>query len=409
MQVSSQRVVVVCCIENTGPILSSSQLSPDRRLFVVQLPQDTHATSNPITQAEGLLRMTTAYLNRIATAVPEYDVHDAFVVFAEKMLGDPRLRTIFRRMASRADITHRYSFLDPQKGSGQFASQDANEFYRLGNFPGTARRMELFEQSAPVLMRKAVDRLALNEKERSGITHVLVTCCTGLYAPGLDFEIVDHLGLSTGVERTMVGFMGCYAAINALKLARHIVRSDPKAGVLMVNLELCTLHLQETQELEQVLSFLVFADGAAANLITTHEQGFALDSFKAVMVPETRGLITWKIRGLGFDTLLSGQVPGELGRALHEGDLMMERGDIDLWAVHPGGRSILDAVEKGLELPPDALTASREVLSCFGNMSSATVMFVLQLMMQQARPGQRGCAMSFGPGLTAETMRFHVV
>ena len=295
--------------------------------------------------------MTTAYLNRIATAVPEHDVHDAFVVFAEKMLADPRLRTVFRRMVSRANIAHRYSFLDPQKGSGQFSSHDAHEFYRLGNFPNTARRMELFEQSAPVLMRKAVDRLALNEKERSGITHVLVTCCTGLYAPGLDFEIVDHLGLSAGVERTMVGFMGCYAAINALKLARHIVRSDPKAGVLMVNLELCTLHFQETQELEQVLSFLVFADGAAASLITAREQGFALDSFKAVMVPETRGLITWKIRGLGFDMLLSGQVPAELGRALHEGELMAERDGIDLWAVHPGGRSILDAVEKGLELP----------------------------------------------------------
>jgi predicted naringenin-chalcone synthase len=238
---------------------------------------------------------------------------------------------------------------------------------------------------------------------------VLVTCCTGLYAPGLDFEIVDHLGLSAGVERTMVGFMGCYAAINALKLARHIVRSVPKAGVLMVNLELCTLHFQESQELEQVLSFLVFADGAAASLITAREQGFALDSFKAVMVPETRGLITWKIRGLGFDMLLSGQVPAELGRALHEGELMAERDGIDLWAVHPGGRSILDAVEKGLELPADALAASREVLSCFGNMSSATVMFVLQRMMQQAQPGQRGCAMSFGPGLTAETMRFHVV
>lgn len=353
--------------------------------------------------------MTTAYLNRIATAVPEHDVHDAFAVFAEKMLADPRLRAVFRRMVSRAEIAHRYSFLDPQKDSSQFPSHDAHKVYRLGNFPNTARRMEIFEQNAPVLMRKALDRLALNEQERSGITHVLVTCCTGLYAPGLDFEIVDHLGLSAGVERTMVGFMGCYAAINALKLARHIVRSDPKAGVLMVNLELCTLHFQETQELEQVLSFLVFADGAAASLITAREQGFALDSFRAVTVPGTRELITWKIRGLGFDMLLSGQVPAELRRALHESELMSERDGIDLWAVHPGGRSILDAVEQGLELPADALAASREVLSCFGNMSSATVMFVLQRMMQQGRAGQRGCAMAFGPGLTAETMRFHVV
>jgi alpha-pyrone synthase len=358
---------------------------------------------------EGLLHTTTAYLNRIATAVPEHDVHDAFVVFAEKMLADPRLHPVFQRMVRRAKIAHRYSFLDPQKGSGLFSSHDAHEFYRPGNFPDTARRMELFEQSAPVLMRKAVDRLALDEKERSSITHVLVTCCTGLYAPGLDFEIVDHAGLSPDVERTVIGFMGCYAAINAMKLARHIVRSDPKASVLMVNLELCTLHLQETHELEQVLSFLIFADGAAASLITAREQGFALDSFKAEMVPETRGLITWKIRGLGFDMLLSGQVPAELGRALHERELMAERDGIDLWAVHPGGRSILDAVEKGLELPPGALAASREVLSCFGNMSSATVMFVLQRMMQQVRSGQRGCAMSFGPGLTAETMLFHAV
>ncbi len=355
------------------------------------------------------MQITTAHLNRIATAVPEHDVHDAFVVFAEKMLADPQLRTVFRRMVRRANIAHRYSFLDPQKGSGQFSSHDAHEFYRLAAFPNTARRMELFERNAPVLMKKAVDRLALDETERSRITHVLVTCCTGLYAPGLDFEIVDYAGLSAGVERTMVAFMGCYAAINAMKLARHIVRSDPKAGVLMVNLELCTLHLQETQELEQVLSFLIFADGAAASLITGCEQGFALDSFKTLMVPETKGLITWKIRELGFDMFLSGQVPAELGRALHEGELMVERNDIDLWAVHPGGRSILDAVEKGLELPAGALAASREVLARFGNMSSATVMFVLQRMMQESRPGQRGCAMSFGPGLTAETMRFHAV
>src|ERR1700721_406692 len=297
-----------------------------------------------------------------------HDVHGPFVVFAEMMLAESRLRAVFRRMASRADIPHLYSFLDPQKGSGQFSSHDAHDFYQPGNFPNTARRMELFEQNAPVLMRRAVDQLMLNEKERSGITHVLVTCCTGLYAPGLDFEIVDHLGLQAGVERTMVGFMGCNAAINALKLARHIVRSDPKAGVLMLNLELCTLHFQETQELEQVLSFLVFADGASASLITSCEQGFALDSFKAVRGPETRGLITWKIRDLGFDMLLSGQGPGDLGRAIREGELMAERDGIDLWAVHPGGRSILDSVERGLELPADALAAARGGLSGFGNM-----------------------------------------
>ncbi len=353
--------------------------------------------------------MTTSYLNRIAVAAPEHNVHDSFVVFAEQMLIDPRLRIAFRRMVGRADISHRYSFLNPQGGSGEFPSYDANEFYQLGNFPSTARRMELFEQSAPVLMRKAVDRLALSEEERAAVTHVIVTCCTGFYAPGLDFEIVEHLGLAPGVERTMVGFMGCYAAINALKLARHIVRSEPDSAVLMLNLELCTLHFQETQSLEQVLSFLVFADGAAASLITAREQGLALDSFKAVTVPETGELITWKIRGLGFDMLLSGQVPLELGRALHEGGLMAARDGVDLWAVHPGGRSILDAVERGLELPAHALAASREVLRCHGNMSSATVMFVLERIMRQAQPGQQGCAMSFGPGLTAETMRFHVV
>jgi len=353
--------------------------------------------------------MTTAYLNRIATAVPEHDVHEAFVSFAETMLVDPRLHAVFHRMANRSAISHRYSFLDPQRGPDRFSAHDAHAFYRPGGFPNTARRMELFEQCAPTLMRQALDSLALSEEERAGITHVVVTCCTGLYAPGLDFEIIDHLGLPADVERTMVGFMGCYAAINALKLARHIVRSDATAAVLMVNLELCTLHLQETQELEQVLSFLVFADGAAASLITAREQGFGLDSFRAMTVPNTRELITWKIRGLGFDMLLSGKVPAALGRALHDGELMAGREDVDLWAVHPGGRSVLDAVEKGLELPMGALSASREVLSSFGNMSSATVMFVLKRMMETAQRGQRGCAMAFGPGLTAETMRFHAV
>ena len=181
--------------------------------------------------------------------------------------------------------------------------------------------------------------------------------------------------------------------------------------MLVLNLELCSLHFQETQALEQVLSFLVFADGCTASLVSAEPTGLAIDSFLAVNIPATSHLITWRIGELGFDMHLSGEVPGEIGRALKEGDRQVTRGadpeSIDLWAVHPGGRSILDSVEKGLSLKPEALVSSRDVLARYGNMSSATVMFVLHELMQSARAGQTGCAMSFGPGLTAETMLFH--
>ncbi len=354
--------------------------------------------------------MTTAFINRIATSVPPHDVHRAFIDFAQSLVPEGTTRNLFRRMVRMSAIEHRYSFLDPvPTESGEW--KDAEGLYVPGAFPGTARRMQAYEQYAPRLMRCAVDKLALSEEERRGITHVIVTSCTGLYAPGLDIEIVNHLGLSTSVERTMIGFMGCYAAINALKAARHIVRSEPEARVLILSLELCTLHMQETQDLEQILSFLLFADGCSASLVTAREAGLALDSFLAVGIPETHHLITWRIRELGFDMQLSGKVPGELCRALKEVCNTITRGkdplSIDLWAVHPGGKTILDSVEKGLGLPTEALATSREVLARFGNMSSATVMFVLQRIMQLAEPGQQGCAMSFGPGVTAETMLFH--
>jgi predicted naringenin-chalcone synthase len=354
--------------------------------------------------------MTTAYINRIATAVPQHDVHKAFIDFAAGTLPEGTFRNLFRRMARLSGIEHRYSFLEPfTTADGSW--EDAEHLYVRENFPATARRMQLFERFAPQLAQRALDGLALREEERRGITHVVVTSCTGLYAPGLDFEVVSHLGLNTSVERTMIGFMGCYAAINALKSAHHIVRSEPDAKVLILNLELCTLHFQETQELEQVLSFLLFADGCAASLVSSQQEGLAIDSFLALHIPQTSHLITWRIRELGFDMQLSGQVPAEIGRALKESGNRVTRGkdpvSIDLWAVHPGGRSILDAVEKSLALPADALSYSRDILARYGNMSSATVMFVLQQVMQHAQAGQQGCAMSFGPGLTAETMLFH--
>jgi alpha-pyrone synthase len=354
--------------------------------------------------------MTTAHIHRIATAVPPHDVHRPFVEFAETLLPEGTTRSLFKRMARMSAIEHRYSFVEPVT-NGDAAWHDREELYVAGAFPTTARRMQAFEKFAPRLAEHALDRLALSEEERRGVTHVIVTSCTGLYAPGLDFDIVRHLGLSASVERTMIGFMGCYAAINALKSAHYIVRAEPGARVLVLNLELCTLHLQETEDLEQLLSFLLFADGCSACLIGAEPKGLAMDSFLAVSLPETSGLITWKIRDGGFDMHLSGQVPAEIKRGLQGVSREVTRGreitDVELWAVHPGGRTVLDAVEHAMELPGEALRFSRGVLARFGNMSSATVMFVLADVLAQAESGQRGCAMSFGPGVTAETMLFH--
>jgi alpha-pyrone synthase len=350
-----------------------------------------------------------AYLNRIATAVPQNDVHDAFVQFADTLLTDRRSQVLFRRMADRSQIEHRWSSLTPAM-PGANAAIDTEGFYSRGAFPTTAERMRRYETDAPALALKAAGGLQLSDAERDAVSHVIVTSCTGFSAPGLDLQIVEGLGLKPSVERTMVGFMGCYAAISALKLARHIVRSEPDAKVLVVSLELCTLHLQETSNLEQVLTFLVFGDGCAAALITGDPQGLSLDSFHAEVAPATGEQITWKIREQGFDMFLSGGVPGSIGKALGAGRDAILKGaqteDIDLWAVHPGGRSVLDAVEAAFSLPPKALTASREVLRRFGNMSSATVLFVLKSLLDNPTPGARGCAMAFGPGLTAETMLF---
>jgi predicted naringenin-chalcone synthase len=348
-----------------------------------------------------------AYLNRIATAVPPNDVHRVFVGFAETLLGE-RARPVFRRMAERSQIDHRWSVLSPAADPAGPAV-DAEGFYRRGRFPTTGERMRRYQAEAPALAQRAVEGLGLGE-DLARATHLVVTSCTGFSAPGLDLELVARCGLDPSIERTLVGFMGCYAAVSALKLARHIVRSEPRARVLVVSLELCTLHLQEVDDLEQVLTSLVFGDGCAAALVTGEPQGLRLDRFKAVVAPETGRHITWDIGDRGFDMFLSGQVPGAIGAALRTGrDDILDGADpaaIDLWAVHPGGRSVLDAVEQGLELGPDALAASRAVLRDYGNMSSPTVLFVLEALMRRAQPGQRGCAMAFGPGLTAETLLF---
>jgi predicted naringenin-chalcone synthase len=359
--------------------------------------------------------MTVAHINRIGTAVPDHDIHTAFVALARTMLMDEKSRQVFDRMAERAGIAHRYACL--AAGNLAAGEVDAAGVYQRGHFPGTATRMALYETHALPLAMRAIAALD-SAQELPRITHLIVASCTGFTAPGLDLQLIERLGLRADVQRIMIGFMGCAAAVPALRLAQQAVRSDPDARVLVVNLELCSLHLQETSDINAMLSFLLFGDGCSAAMVSAEPSGIAMRDFRATVIPDSQDLIRWNIGDRGFDMHLSGKVPAHIARALRAdvartdgGGLLRDQNiqTVDLWAVHGGGRTVLDAVEVGLGLNPSALRHARAVLHGFGNMSSATVMFALQRIMHDdvAKAGDaRGVAMAFGPGMVAETFRF---
>src|SRR5262245_48597737 len=221
-----------------------------------------------------------AYVNKIATAVPEHEINRFYIRIGASMLAEhPRQRAVFHRMANSAGIERRYTCVPPAKNPYGMAVDAAGVFVR-GAFPGTSMRMKYYEEHAPSLAQVAAEKL-LRGEDRSRVTHLIITSCTGFSAPGVDLELIARCGLPRSIERTIIGFMGCYAAINALKLARHIVRSDQKARVLIVNIELCTLHMIETDCLEKLLAFCLWGDGCAASLVTSEPKGIAIDSFRA--------------------------------------------------------------------------------------------------------------------------------
>jgi predicted naringenin-chalcone synthase len=352
-----------------------------------------------------------AHVNAVGVARPPNQVHDAFIAFAEETLSARRDRVLFRRMAARAGIERRWSTFVPAPGAGI----DAEGFFRRGAFPGTAARMRRFARHAPVLAEAAVRDLGA-QVDLAGVTHLVVASCTGFCAPGIDQRLVERLDLDPGLERIVIGYMGCSAAVNGLRTARHIVRSQPQARVLVLCVELCTLHLQEVDDLEALLAALLFGDGAAAALVSADPTGFALADFRAVTIPATQDRITWDIGDTGFLMHLSGAVPQAIADALAaerarndaDGILRGRRAeDYALLAVHPGGRSVLDAVAQGLDLPDAALRPAREVLRENGNMSSPTVLFVLRRLLDaRGAAGEPGLGMAFGPGMVAETFRF---
>jgi predicted naringenin-chalcone synthase len=281
--------------------------------------------------------------------------------------------------------------------------------------PSTAARNALYRQWAPRLAEEAA-AVALAEAGRAPdeITHVIAVSCTGFYAPGLDVHLIKALGLRADVSRTIIGFMGCFAAFNALKTAHAICGSDRNARVLIVCVELCTLHFQPLTTLESAVVSALFADGAAAAVVTarpSHDAsgGLAYVGGTSWLDDDSLGDMTWDISDTGFLMTLSARVPGVIARQLPAflAGLAARYGltatDLDFWAVHPGGRQILDKTTEALSLAPDALSDSYAILREYGNMSSPTILYILKRLLETRGAAARcGVALAFGPGLTIE-------
>ncbi|MEO6915140.1 MAG: type III polyketide synthase, partial [Chitinophagaceae bacterium] len=242
------------------------------------------------------------------------------------------------------------------------------------------------------------------------ITHLITVSCTGMSAPGLDLQVLELMDLPKNIFRTSVNFMGCYAAIHALKMADAFCSADPDAKVMIVCTELCTLHFQKEATSDNIASSLLFGDGSAAVLVTgdTHAaQGMRLHNFYSEVVPRGKKDMAWELSSSGFLMTLSGYIPelieedfdSLVTRALEKKQIARE--EIANWCIHPGGRRILDSIRKSLSLPENALDAGYKILQQYGNMSSPTILFVLKELMNEKKGKTFGAA--FGPGLTMET------
>jgi predicted naringenin-chalcone synthase len=350
--------------------------------------------------------MVHAYLNEIGTAVPAHEFQTEFLDSLPEWIPDPALVDKLRLIARRSGIRRRHTVLDKI-----FGAPGSGAFYEIGNFPGTGRRMAVYQREAPQLAVQAARALAGRGVDLANITHLIITSCTGFYAPGLDVDLIRLLDLPRNIRRTLIGFMGCYAGITGLRTASEIVGADPEARVLMINLELSSLHLQTDAPVDRLVASLLFSDGCAASLISARPEGFRLDSFATGLSLADADKMAWLVEDQGFAMTLDAEIPERISDYLRRESEYFERAagnPKSLWAIHPGGRAILDTVAGALGLSPAQLAPARKVLEQSGNMSSASVMFVFEELLRACRGDQTrpGAAMAFGPGLTIEAMEF---
>lgn len=361
-----------------------------------------------------------SYLTRIGTAVPKHRVsqQQAAAFMTRTVAREPENARKVNVLYRATRIKERYSVLADYNSNNGFAFFPNS--VDLEPFPSTAQRMERYrEEACPLAMEAVYD--GISKEELSGVTHLVTVSCTGMYAPGLDIDLVKGLGLKGTVKRTCINFMGCYAAFNAFKVADSIVRADPESRVLIVSVELCSLHFQKTTDRDQLLANSLFADGAAAVLVEGKPRAgsnLAIAAFHSELIPEGESDMAWKIIDTGFEMRLSAYVPKLLSGAAEEAvatlrdQLQVAPADIQQYALHPGGRSILEALEKALDIPKEQNAAAYEVLGKYGNMSSATVLFVLKetlANLQLEAEGEYVLSMAFGPGLTLESALFQSV
>ena len=366
---------------------------------------------------------TFASIQTIGTAVPPFRIaQQQYYSILENANGMDRAEKLkLKKIYNRSGIDYRHSVLE------EFGKDDHpdNLLFHPSNHraeTSIALRMTLFEKYAASLCEEAI-RNCLNELDAfsvSKITHLITFSCTGMYAPGLDIQLVESTGLNRNIERTCINFMGCYAGINALKVAHHIVRSQPDAIILLAGVELCTLHYQKNISQDQVIANALFADGAAACIVASgslkkkqQQATLKIKNFYSEFEPAGMNEMVWRIGDFGFDLKLSVYVPGlikdnisSLVEKLYK-QANISSTAIDYFAIHPGGIKILEACEAALNITAEKVSISYDVLRNYGNMSSVTIFFVLNKyleLIQQTDKGKKMLVCAFGPGLTMESM-----
>lgn len=363
-----------------------------------------------------------SYITAIGTAVPRHRISQPviadFMVKAMKpdYAAERKLRAIFRS----SGIDFRHSVLEDYQRQSDFTFYPNTEDFEP--FPSTARRLEVFRDHALAISVDAIhEALKQNRTDAASITHLIAVCCTGMYAPGLDIDITKALKLSLSVKRTCINFMGCYAAFNALKIGDAVCAADPNAKVLIVCTELCSLHFQKEPTDDNLLANALFSDGSAA-LLMESTSGAATASLRALnfhneLAPEGEHDMAWKIGDLGFEMKLSSYVPDVIRRGIGQltcrllENLHVTLQDIQFFAIHPGGKKILEVIEAQLCLSKEQNAGAYHVLRNYGNMSSATVLFVMKEILSTIKPSDHGAfvlSFAFGPGLTLESGFFEI-